>query len=343
MGDRREEVRVRAIRRQYRILQRAVRRGERSAADLEAYAAEHAATLAGSEADDAGDETPTIPHSPPDASAATPFSQPDGKPIHLRDFYAGSPVFLILSGPSLRNVDLSLLNKRGVITFGVNNSPAVLRTNLWTFVDKPQKFHDAIWRDPAVMKFVPTRHIAKPIRQKTPTGFEFLHRTHEAGRSPVKCGEMPGVVCYERNAYFEPSRWLEEPSINWGNSLKSSRRNRNHRCLNTMFAVLKICHWLGFKAVYLVGCDFHMTADRPYGFDQGGDANKAESNNNGYRVMSAMLEELKPRFDAAGFHVFNCTPDSGLTVFPYVPYIEAVRSAVKHVPQDPLDTAGWYD
>ena len=322
-------VEVRAIQREHRILGRAVRRGEKPADELAEYERKHANILG--------------IDSPPEDPLATPFQTRDGKPLHLRDVYHGSPLFIVLSGPSLASLDLSLLNRRGVVTFGVNNSPSLFRPNFWTFVDKPMKFHDAIWRDPFTTKFVPTRHFRKPLREKVGGEFRLLHYDPPNHSFPVPCSDMPGVVGYERNADFVATRWLSEPSINWGNSLRSSGRNRNHRCLNTMFAVLKIAYWLGFRIVYLLGCDFRMAADRPYAFAQGGDDGKAASNNNGYAVMQMMFEELKPHFDAAGFHVFNCTPGSGLTVFPHVAYERAVASATRGVPQDPLDTAGWYD
>lgn len=324
-------VEQRAIQRQHRILMRAVRRGEVPIKELEEYERKNAAVLG-------------LATAPPDDPNATPFKTRDGRPLHLRDLFIGAPIFIVLSGPSLAALDLSKLGRRGVTTFGVNNSPAMFRPNFWTFVDKPLKFHDAIWRDPFVVKFAPFRHLRKQIRKKTCGGFETIHCQRPDGcQEVVQCGNMPGVVGYERNADFHANRWLHEPTINWGNSLKSSGRNRNHRCLNTMFAVLKITYWLGFRVVYLLGCDFRMSADQPYAFTQGGDAAKATSNNNGYAVMQSMFAELKPHFDAAGFHVFNCTPGSGLTVFPHVPYHEAIASATKHVPQDPLDTAGWYD
>lgn len=326
----------RAITRQFRILSRAVRRGEATDSQLREFAAKHSDVL-GENAADA-----PIPAGESVDAADTPFSTRDGVPLHLRDLYAGAAVFLVLGGPSIKTLDLSLLRRRGAIAFGINNSPSLIRPHLWTFVDKPLKFHDAIWRDPGVMKFVPEPQIRRSIREKDRDGFRTIHRGGDEN-VPVQCGEMPGVVAYKRNAFFRPDRWLDEPSINWGNSLKSSRENRNHRSLNTMFAVLKISYWLGFRVVYMLGCDFKMQADAPYAFDQGGNQGKADANNNGYAVMSEMFAELAPRFDAAGFHVFNCNSNSGLTVFPHVPYKEAIASATGHVPQDPLDTAGWYD
>jgi hypothetical protein len=317
------------IHREFRIMRRAVRRGERTQAELDAFVAQHPTVF--------GTDRKFEP------MIDSPFRSRDGKSIHLESLYAGSPLFLVLSGPSIKLLNLESLNRRGVVTMGVNNSPAIHRPHLWTFVDPPHKFHDGIWRDPAVLKFVPTRMWRRPIRTRNEGRFEFIHRRIDGANTLVQCGDMPGVIGYERNSYFEPRKWLAESTINWGNSMRSSRTNRNHRCLNTMFAALKIAYAVGFRIVYLLGCDFKMSAETPYAFAQSSDEGKAASNNNGYAVMQSMFGELKPHFAAAGFSVFNCTPESGLTVFPYVSYHDAINAATASVPQDPLDTARWYD
>ena len=52
---------------------------------------------------------------------------------------------------------------------------------------------------------------------------------------------------------------------------------------------------------------------------------------------------LKPYFDASGFEVFNCNKESGLDVFPYVPFEYAIKEAAGMCPQAPYDFVGWYD
>ena len=80
-----------------------------------------------------------------------------GNHAPLADLYRGAGCFLILAGPSLKELPLELLKKRGVITMTINNGvaafPEGVRPHLWTFTDKPQKFHDAIWKDPGILKF----------------------------------------------------------------------------------------------------------------------------------------------------------------------------------------------
>lgn len=58
--------------------------------------------------------------------------------------------------------------------------------------------------------------------------------------------------------------------------------------------------------------------------------------------MNVRFAKLLPFFEAEGLQVFNCTPGSGLEVFPYVPFDDAIASAEAAVP-DKIVTAGMYD
>ena len=275
----------------------------------------------------------------------TPFIDAQtNKPLFLGNLYRGASAFIILSGPSVLDLDLSLLRRRGIITIGVNNSPATFRPNIWTHVDPLLKFHDAIWKDPAILKFVNRNKLDHSIRIKKPDGrFLTITRKAENGQvEPVCARDMPGVIGDCRNAYFNPETWLSEPTINWGNSKRSWGKNKQPRILNVMLAAVKLAYSLGFRIVYLLGCDFNMQEHRPYSFSEAKGATPIASNNEKYSLLCDYFSVLKPHFDAAGYRVFNCNPDSGLTIFPFVGYIEAIESATAHVPQDPLDTAGWY-
>jgi hypothetical protein len=280
---------------------------------------------------------------PPDElpePTGTPFRDVHGRPLYLANYCYGASCFLMLSGPSSLNNDLSLLRRRGIYTVAVNNAATVIRPNAWVFVDPAEKFHSSIWLDPAVLKFVHHRCTEHRLRQKLPTG-EFLPLKLSNGQT-ARVQDMPGVIPMIRNADFRPSRWLTEPTINWGNSKRSTRRNGFPRDLNVMLCALKLCYVLGFRAVYLLGCDFLMNEQQPYSFAESKHAAACGGNNRKYNNIEAMLRLLKPHFDAAGFHVFNTNERSGLTLYPFVPYTEAIEAASGHVPQDPLDTLDWY-
>lgn len=276
----------------------------------------------------------------------SPFLDPaTQRPVFLNNFGQNAAAFIVLSGPSLATLDLSLLSRRGCWTIGVNNAPTLVRTNAWTFVDPPHKFHDGIWRDPGCTKFVHKRFLQRQLRTQLPDGTFAPLMDATNPKRPVLVAEMPGVVAIDRNADFEPTRWLSEPSINWGHSKRSMLRGRGRHphVLNVMFCALKIVYALGFRVCYLVGCDFSMNAEQPYAFAQTKSQGGCTSNNGSYHKLNQMLGSLKPHFDASGFRVFNTNSASGLTVFPFVSYREAIDAATSHVPQGILSAANWYD
>lgn len=281
----------------------------------------------------------------PASAESTPFTDRHGSPLYLASHFAGASAFLILSGPSINELDLSLLDRRGIVTMGVNNSPAIKRCDIFTYVDRANKFLDSTWLDPGVLKIVPLQHLGKPLRQKLPNGTfcQMLKQMPDGSRPLATPRDMPAVIGCRRNANFNPDIWLTENSVNWGNSRRSAHRNKLPHILNVMLASVRTAYALGFRTLYLLGCDFRMSVERPYAFEQEKSAGGVGGNNQSYQVLNQLFGMLKPKFDAAGFKVFNCNPRSGLTTFPTTSYKSAIEAATAHVAQDPLDTAGWYD
>lgn len=260
----------------------------------------------------------------------------------MRTLYAGCTLFLVLSGPSFKQVDQSLLRRRGVITMGINNSAASFRPHLWTHVDPPHKFHHGIWLDPGVIKFMSERFFMDKLRVKE--GNEFNHL-------PDHYKDLPGVIGYVRNASFNPEVYLSEKTVNFGNSSRwnekkkkgNPRHNLHPHTINVMFAALKIPYCLGFRKVCLLGADFNMPATGDiYSFPSEKDESARLSNNKAYLKLNEMLSDLRKPFDDAGYEVFNCTPDSHLIAFPYLDLKDAIHDATRSIPETPWSTENWY-
>ncbi len=88
----------------------------------------------------------------------------DHRTVDLADLYRGQTLFLVLNGASLQDFDFDRLKQPGICSMGVNNGAHGFRPQFWTCVDDPTRFLDSIWRDPAILKFVPQGHFDKPIR-----------------------------------------------------------------------------------------------------------------------------------------------------------------------------------
>lgn len=248
--------------------------------------------------------------------AATVYNR-DGRAVAMDGLYRGASCFLICSGPSLREQDLSALDRRGVLTMGLNNSPALFRPNLWCYVDAPGKWIEQTWLDPAVLKFVPVGHFGQRFRVRDRAG--------RLKRSAQTVGEMPAVFGYYRNARFDAGRFLTERSFNWGCDEKIAD-DAGVRGTRTVFLVaLKLLYFLGVQTVYLLGTDWRMEGGQPYAFAE----RKASpaSNNGLYRVTRRRLARLLPYFAAANFRIVNCTPGSRLDLFETMSFARAVDTA----------------
>jgi hypothetical protein len=272
------------------------------------------------------------PPLPPSSAMLEPKS---GQLASLKGIYAGAAGFLVLSGPSLRGVDMGFLNERGVISIGVNNAAAFARTSMWTHGDPVKKFHHGIWTDPGIMKFSPSR----AVKHRISLSVAELAANDPQGPPAQSC---PNVYGLHRNSDFNPETWLSEDTINWGNSKKSATVNRHPTVLSTMIQAIKLAYYLGIRKLFLLGCDFYMEPGAAYSFQQYRTAGACRSNNHAYVTIAWMMDQLKPHFANAGFEVYNCNPRSNLKTFPFVDRNDAILTCRNGVPLN-LDTEGYYE
>ena len=269
---------------------------------------------------------------PADVDPANVVSDRTRRPANVANLFHDSPLFLILSGPSLNLFNHDLLKMRGVVTMGVNNASAHVKTNMFIHGDPSKKFHHSIWADPSVMKFTPRTNLKRDVRIRNAEGrLEILK----------KVMYMPNVYGYERNSIFDPEKYLTEPTINFGNGKRGVEKNDFPKVLSTMFSAVKMAYHLGFNKVFLLGCDFRMNPYEPYAFKQSKSGGGVGGNNNSYKKINYLFSLAYPYFADLNFEVFNCYKESGLEVFPHMPFNEAIEYATSHIEQEP-NTEGWY-
>ena len=253
--------------------------------------------------------------------------------VSMANFFRGRSAFLMLSGPSLNQLDLSLLNQRGIVTMGVNNAWTIHRPTLWTCVDDPGRFIDTGWKDPGILKFVPVCHRVHRLRIQTPDG--------TMKPSAFHVSQMPSVLFYRRGNHFDHQRFLTGDTVPWGNEGKHADSLGIKGKRSVMLAALRLLHHLGFRTVYLLGCDFKMAKDRKYAFDETREAAAIRHNNALYDALSRRFEALLPHFEKHKFRVVNCSPGSALSVFERMGYEDAIAAASAECAK-PVRTQGWY-
>lgn len=254
-----------------------------------------------------------------------------GKKLDLSGMFTGA-AFLVCAGPSLVRHDLTLLSRRGIVTMAVNNAWSLVRPTFWVHVDSPGRFLDTCWRDPGILKFSPACSLDEHLN------------TLENGtprRLPERTRDMPNVAYYARSGHFDHASFLTEPLFSWGNDAKTDDSLGLTGKRSVMLVAVKLLYWLGFRTVYLLGCDFNMTPENKYAFPEQRTAQAVNNNNATYQALNQRFTALRPLLDAEGFTVLNCNPDSGLTAFDFADYDDAIRAESKSC-CEARSTVGWY-
>ena len=109
-------------------------------------------------------------------------------------------------------------------------------------------------------------------------------------------------------------------------------------CLASMMLGFRLLHYLGCPRIYLLGVDLWMTDEQPYAFAQ-----SKKARNGRYNDENEMCHQIQPMLEAAGMQVFNCNPMSKCDAFPLASFEDAVADCQGGVPQEPFDTADWYN
>jgi len=246
--------------------------------------------------------------------------------------YKGGKIFLVCGGPSLNDLDLSLIDNRGVMSMCMNNSWCKVKPDFWIGFDVPGRFHTNGWMDPSIIKLV-------PWHQRL---FKINHRVGEViVDKEIDTTELPNCWYLSNTTTFDLDTWFTERNCNWGGEVKGLEPEGGFRI--TMVGALRMLYYLGFQEVYLIGCDWEMPLDmttEAYAWEEDRAKVVREKNNNMYNWVENVFKKLQPGFDEANFRIYNCNKDSKLKLFPFIEYEEAIERCT--IP-DMKDTRGWYN
>jgi len=270
----------------------------------------------------------------------------------LRDVLAGRSIFLAGGGPSANELPLERLGRRGCWTMCINNMAghARFRPQAMVCTDPPEKFSDAIWRDPQILKFVPTPKLVDPNRGK-------LRTQDEEGKcvpllvngQHLTTQDCPAVWGVKRREWIaiDDTFFLDDAACN-GQYKAGVEKTQEPRTICTLLFAMRIARYLGAREVFLLGVDFHMDAARGvtgnYAFGQDRTLDACASNNNQYAVVNDWLCRLQSAgvFARFGISFYNCNPHSSLRAFPHVPFEMALERVCDGVEEQPR-LAGWYE
>jgi len=261
-------------------------------------------------------------------------------PVHMNGFWSPQPGFLVAGGPSVRKIDYERLRERGIVSMGINQVSAMVPVTAWTFGDPAEKFHHGLHFDPKCLTFSPLGKLRHPLNVKLPDGS--FRKTEAILR------DCPGTFGFSRDSIFDAATFLTSTYAHWGGrTLEQEAWAKAHpkeegpkhaHVLCSMLLGVRLLHYLGCPRIYLLGVDLWMTNDQPYAFEQ-----KKDARNGRYKDENQMLRDIRPVCEASGMKIYNCNPESKCDAFEFVSFEDALEDCRGAVPQEPFDTAQWYE
>ncbi|MFH0982776.1 MAG: glycosyltransferase [Planctomycetota bacterium] len=248
-----------------------------------------------------------------------PLIQNDGElwvSLLLAGRYKGLDCYLCCPGPSLKDVDPSLLSDRGRLVIAVNTAyPRVPKPDLWIGLDRVECYDRALLREP-----FPKIMGSKFINDETPYGL--LKDQPAVWFATGRPGNPEDL--FDRTRFDTDFLWND----NGGNCAWPG---------GTFLMALHIAVWLGCKRIHLIGCDFGGAAD--YHDDRVLRDDQRDRNRKLYAALADMTVAVAARGRTRGVEIVSCTPDSPINgPVPYVPLLEAVAASTERaaVAQGPV-------
>jgi hypothetical protein len=159
------------------------------------------------------------------------------------------------------------------------------------------------------MKIVPKSLLSRPA---------LFRKTADGRPVAAMVANMPNVICFNRGTGME--KFIESPWFAFGEPHKKDGVR------SVMLPAIKALYWLGFSRIYLLGCDFNMSKEAGYHFDQGRSDKAIENNNRAYQKMSEWMPKIRQETESRGVKIYNCNKDSNLKAFEYRSFSEAIEA-----------------
>lgn len=225
----------------------------------------------------------------------------------LSNLYAGSDcaAFIVGGAPSLDGQNPSILERRGIVSFAVNNAGLVFRPTYVVCSDMPECLSKNILFDPSIVKFASDAFHGVAVRKGDPRIF----------------AQCPATM------FYSPDDQLS--SIPGRSILQMTRMLPYMR--NSLMHAFCIVASLGFRRIYLCGSDFYAgkPGERSYaGSNEGLDDVKRSWNENLYRQQVVSLLDMRMEFSRHGIDLVDTSANSkiaGASSYSWRPLSEAVE------------------
>ncbi len=212
--------------------------------------------------------------------------------------------FLIGRGWSATDDRRARVAGSGIPVMAVNDFPKNgPKPNYWCTGDPPNYFGERVWTDADIIKFAPF-------------DFRTIHRPAEDAYAPkLTPMDAPNTHFFHHvNNETEYESWLHTPWIAWGSTIHGENVPKQFykegAARSSMLVGIRLLWHLGFREVYLLGCDCTPHAHPAPEY---------------WNAIFYLLEQIKPTLDRWGMKVYQTNRDSHLRTFDFVDFAEAIK------------------
>lgn len=219
----------------------------------------------------------------------------------LKDKHKGERCFIVCTGPSLSIVDLEMLKNE--YTFGVNNVFYLFEKTSW----RPN-YYGII--DPSVFEKLSNDPIFRELEHVfIPDLFEKMYK-----HIPIK------------QYYTFPMDYFE---LYWSKLFNRSMRFSDdisilvYDIATVAYSLMQIAVYMGFKEIYLLGCDCNYSEEKQHFADYGIKVKDAVTTENN---LIAAFSAARKYADSHGIKIYNATRGGKLEVFERVDFDSLFKS-----------------
>ena len=203
--------------------------------------------------------------------------------------------FICCSGPSLSLVNPKYLNGHNRVVFGLNSSYPYVTPDIWVGMDEPNGYPDDVYDQPFI-KIMRANH-----SELTSRGRQINNKWNMFYASVQKPDSQDAIVNLKKNSV----------DFVWNN--------------NGFATVIHLALWMGFKKLYLFGCNLDNSIKDYHNNVLLNDKQKSYSQ----RLYGELFEWLQ-WFNSQCFNnnvkLYSCSKNSKINSFvPYVDYMDAIK------------------
>lgn len=223
--------------------------------------------------------------------------------LALKNKYHGKRCFIVCTGPSLRIADLETIRKHGDITFSCNKIDKLFdrtewRPDYYCIADEGYMFNmlSTMNNVPSKMQFYPTESF------------------------------LTTRFCTNKTVWLNAIRELRED----GDMFSYDIENRINTFGTVTFAMLQLAVYMGFKDIYIIGCDNSYAKTRMKdgtvierggsNYFEGGNSKKTDKVVVDTWIMDMAYSYARKEADFHDFTIYNATRGGYLEAFPRVDF-----------------------